>query len=137
MLFVINYAAYFAETLDRVFIFAEIFRSGMLSVPKGQKEAAFTLGMTKTQTFFRISLPQIIKRILPALSNEVISLIKTTSLAQIIGITEIFALAQKQASFQFSIVPLCVAGVIYLVLCAVITFAFHKAEKKLDYYTIT
>ena len=125
--FVANYAAYFAE----------IFRSGMLSVPKGQKEAAFTLGMTKTQTFFRISLPQIIKRILPALSNEVISLIKTTSLAQIIGVTEIFALAQKQASFQFSIVPLCVAGVIYLVLCAVITFAFHKAEKKLDYYTIT
>ena len=125
--FVFNYAAYFAE----------IFRSGMLSVPKGQKEAAFTLGMTKTQTFFRISLPQIIKRILPALSNEVISLIKTTSLAQIIGVTEIFALAQKQASFQFSIVPLCVAGVIYLVLCAVITFVFHKAEKKLDYYTIT
>ena len=125
--FVINYAAYFAE----------IFRSGMLSVPKGQKEAAFTLGMTKSQTFFRISLPQIIKRILPALSNEVISLIKTTSLAQIIGVTEIFALAQKQASFQFSIVPLCVAGVIYLILCGIITFAFHKAEKKFNYYTIT
>ena len=125
--FVINYAAYFAE----------IFRSGMLSVPKGQKEAAFTLGMTKTQTFFKISFPQIIKRILPALSNEVISLIKTTSLAQIIGITEIFALAQKQASYQFSIVPLCVAGVIYLCLCAIISFVFNRAEKKLDYYTIT
>ena len=124
--FVINYAAYFAE----------IFRSGMLSIPKGQKEAAFTLGMTKSQTFFRILLPQIIKRILPSLSNEVISLIKTTSLAQMIGVTEIFALAQKQASFSFSIVPLCVAGVIYLILCAVITFVFHKAEKKLDYYTI-
>ncbi len=127
----------FHISYDRFVAVIIAFVSGMLSVPKGQKEAAFTLGMTKTQTFFRISLPQIIKRILPALSNEVISLIKTTSLAQIIGITEIFALAQKQASFQFSIVPLCVAGVIYLVLCAVITFAFHKAEKKLDYYTIT
>ena len=125
--FVVNYAAYFAE----------IFRSGILSIPKGQKEAAFTLGFSKTQTFFRILLPQIIKRILPAMSNEVISLIKTTSLAQIIGITEIFALAQKQASYQFSILPLCVAGLMYLVLCTIITYALNKAEKKYSYYTIT
>ena len=125
--FVVNYAAYFAE----------IFRSGILSIPKSQKEAAFTLGFSKTQTFFRILLPQIVKRILPAMSNEVISLIKTTSLAQIIGITEIFALAQKQASYQFSILPLCVAGLMYLVLCTIITYAFNKAEKKYSYYTIT
>ena len=125
--FVVNYAAYFAE----------IFRSGILSIPKGQKEAAFTLGFSKTQTFFRILLPQIVKRILPAMSNEVISLIKTTSLAQIIGITEIFALAQKQASYQFSILPLCVAGLMYLVLCTIITYAFNKAEKKYSYYNIT
>ena len=125
--FVVNYAAYFAE----------IFRSGILSIPKGQKEAAFTLGFIKTQTFFRILLPQIVKRILPAMSNEVISLIKTTSLAQIIGITEIFALAQKQASYQFSILPLCVAGLMYLVLCTIITYAFNKAEKKYSYYNIT
>lgn len=125
--FVVNYATYFAE----------IFRSGILSIPKGQKEAAFTLGFSKTQTFFRILLPQIVKRILPAMSNEVISLIKTTSLAQIIGITEIFALAQKQASYQFSILPLCVAGLMYLVLCTIITYAFNKAEKKYSYYTIT
>ena len=125
--FVVNYAAYFAE----------IFRSGILSIPKGQKEAAFTLGFSKTQTFFRILLPQIVKRILPAMSNEVISLIKTTSLAQIIGITEIFALAQKQASYQFSILPLCVAGLMYLVLCTIITYAFNKAEKKYSNYTIT
>ena len=125
--FVVNYAAYFAE----------IFRSGILSIPKGQKEAAFTLGFSKTQTFFRILLPQIVKRILQAMSNEVISLIKTTSLAQIIGITEIFALAQKQASYQFSILPLCVAGLMYLVLCTIITYAFNKAEKKYSYYTIT
>lgn len=125
--FVVNYAAYFAE----------IFRSGILSIPKGQKEADFTLGFSKTQTFFRILLPQIVKRILPAMSNEVISLIKTTSLAQIIGITEIFALAQKQASYQFSILPLCVAGLMYLVLCTIITYAFNKAEKKYSYYNIT
>ena len=125
--FVVNYAAYFAE----------IFRSGILSIPKGQKEAAFTLGFSKTQTFFRILLPQIVKRILPAMSNEVISLIKTTSLAQIIGITEIFALAQKQASYQFSILPSCVAGLMYLVLCTIITYAFNKAEKKYSYYNIT
>ena len=125
--FVVNYAAYFAE----------IFRSGILSIPKGQKEAAFTLGFSRTQTFFRILLPQIIKRILPSMSNEVISLIKTTSLAQIIGITEIFALAQKQASYQSYVVPLCVAGLIYLILCTIITYVFNRAEKKYNYYTIT
>ena len=125
--FVINYAAYFAE----------IFRSGILSIPKGQREAAFTLGFSKTQIFIRIILPQVVKRILPSMSNEVISLVKTTSLAQIIGVTEVFALAQKQASFQFSILPLCVAALIYLALCTIITFAFNKLEKKFNYYTIT
>lgn len=124
--FVINYAAYFAE----------IFRSGINAIPEGQREAAYTLGMSKLQIFIRIVLPQVVKKILPALSNEVISLMKSTSLAQIIGITEMFALAQKQASFQFSIVPLCVAGVIYLLLCGVITFLFHRAEKRLEYYSI-
>lgn len=125
--FVINYAAYFSQ----------IFRSGILSIPKGQKEAAFTLGFSKTQTFFKIILPQVIKRILPSMSNEVISLVKTTSLAQIIGVTEVFALAQKQASFQFSILPLCIAALIYLALCTIITFVFNKLEKKFGYYTIT
>lgn len=125
--FVINYAAYFSQ----------IFRSGILSIPKGQKEAAFTLGFSKTHTFFKIILPQVIKRILPSMSNEVISLVKTTSLAQIIGVTEVFALAQKQASFQFSILPLCIAALIYLALCTIITFVFNKLEKKFSYYTIT
>ena len=125
--FVINYAAYFSQ----------IFRSGILSIPKGQKEAAFTLGFSKTQTFFKIILPQVIKRILPSISNEVISLVKTTSLAQIIGVIEVFALAQKQASFQFSILPLCIAALIYLALCTIITFVFNKLEKKFSYYTIT
>lgn len=123
---ILNYGAYFAE----------IFRTGINSIPKGQYEAAFTLGMGKKTTFFRIVLPQVIKRILPAMSNEVISLTKTTSLSQIIGVTEMFALAQKQASFQFSIMPLCIAGVFYLLLCGIITVIFHYFEKKLSYYKI-
>lgn len=123
--FVINYAAYFSE----------IFRSGINSIPKGQKEAAYTLGFNKVQTFLLIILPQVIKIILPSMSNEVISLVKTTSLAQIIGITEMFALAQKQASYNFSIVPLCIAGGYYLILVFLISVVFNKFEKKLEYYS--
>ena len=123
---VLNYGAYFAE----------IFRTGINSIPKGQYEAAFTLGMNKKITFFRIILPQVIKRILPAMSNEVISLTKTTSLAQVIGVTEMFALAQKQASYQFSIMPVCIAGIFYLALCGIITIIFHYFEKRLSYYKI-
>lgn len=123
--FVINYAAYFSE----------IFRSGINSIPKGQKEAAYTLGFNKVQTFLLIILPQVIKIILPSMSNEVISLVKTTSLAQIIGVTEMFALAQKQASYNFSIVPLCIAGGYYLILVFLISVVFNKFEKKLEYYS--
>lgn len=122
---VINYAAYFAE----------IFRSGINSISKGQKEAAYTLGFNKLQTFFLILLPQIIKIVLPPISNEVVSLLKTTSLAQIIGISEMFALAQKQANYYFSVMPLCIAGVYYLVLTFFISLIFNKAEKKLEYYS--
>ena len=104
--FTINYAAYFGE----------IFRSGIESIPKGQWEAAFTLGFNKTKTFFLIVLPQAIKRTLPAISNEVITLVRDTSLAQVIGITELFSIAQKQANFKFSIIPLIAAGVIYLII---------------------
>ena len=122
--FVINYAAYFSE----------IFRSGINSISQGQREAAYTLGFDKFQTFFLIILPQVIKVVLPPISNEVISLLKTTSLAQIIGVTEMFALAQKQASYNFSVIPLCIAGVYYLILVFVISIIFSKLEKKLDYY---
>lgn len=122
--FTINYAAYFAE----------IFRSGIESIPEGQKEAAYTLGFNKVQTFFEIVLPQVIKNVLPAMSNEVISLLKTTSLAQIIGVTEMFSLAQKQASYNFSIIPLCIAGVYYLILIFVVSIVFSYFEKKLSYY---
>lgn len=123
--FVINYAAYFAE----------IFRSGINSIQKGQKEAAYTLGFNKYQTFFLIELPQIVKVVLPPISNEVVSLLKTTSLAQIIGISEMFALAQKQANYYFSVMPLVIAGGYYLVLTFVVSVLFNKAEKKLEYYS--
>lgn len=123
--FVINYAAYFSE----------IFRSGINSIPEGQKEAAYTLGFNKVQTFFLILLPQVIKIVLPAMSNEVISLLKTTSLAQIIGVTEMFALAQKQASYNFSVIPLCIAGGYYLIMVFFVSIVFSRAEKKLQYYS--
>ena len=122
--FVINYAAYFSE----------IFRSGINSIPEGQKEAAYTLGFNKVQTFFLIILPQVVKIILPSMSNEVISLLKTTSLAQIIGVTEMFSLAQKQASYSFSITPLVLAGGYYLILVFFVSLLFNKCEKKLEYY---
>lgn len=122
--FVINYAAYFSE----------IFRSGLSSIPNGQYEASYTLGLNKFQTFVLIILPQVIKKILPASSNEVISLIKTTSLAQIIGISEMFSLAQKQSSYNFSILPLIIAGGYYLILVFIISVIFNKFEKKLNYY---
>lgn len=123
--FVINYAAYFAE----------IFRSGINSIPEGQKEAAYTLGFSKAQTFILIILPQVIKVILPAMSNEIISLIKTTSLAQIIGVTEMFSLAQKQASYNFSVIPLCIAGGYYLIFVFIVSIILNKAERKLEYYS--
>lgn len=122
--FSLNYAAYFGE----------IFRSGIESIAKGQWEAAFTLGFNKIKTFFIIVFPQAIKRVLPAISNEVITLVRDTSLAQVIGITELFSIAQKQANFKFSIVPLLIAGLIYLIISIILTLLFEFAEKKLDYY---
>jgi len=122
--FSLNYAAYFGE----------IFRSGIESISRGQWEAAYTLGFSKLQTFFIIIFPQAIKRVLPSISNEVITLVRDTSLAQVIGITELFSIAQKQANFKFSIVPLLVAGMIYLVVSLLLTVIFSYSEKKLDYY---
>lgn len=123
--FVINYAAYFSE----------VFRSGINSIPKGQWEAGFTLGFNKIQIFILIILPQVVKKILPAISNEVISLIKTTSLAQVIGVAEMFSFAQKQSSYNFSIIPLVIAGGYYLALVFLISIVFNKTEKKLEYYS--
>jgi len=122
--FSLNYAAYFGE----------IFRSGIESVPIGQREASITLGFNKVQTFFLIVLPQAIKKTIPSISNEVITLVRDTSLAQVIGITELFSIAQKQANFKFSIIPLILAGIIYLCVSLILTIIFNYTEKKLNYY---
>lgn len=122
--FSINYAAYFAE----------IFRGGIQSIGKGQYEAAAMLGLTKTQTFFRIILPQVVKRVVPASANEVITLVKDTSLAQVIAVTELFALAKKQQAVYASIYPLFVAGIFYYVANLVLSCLFSYVERKLDYY---
>lgn len=122
--FTLNYSAYFGE----------IFRGGIESIPKGQWEVAFTLGFTKVKTFFIIILPQAMKRILPSISNEVITLVRDTSLAQVIGVTELFAFAQKQANYKFSIIPLLIAGLIYLLISIILTYISNYAERKLEYY---
>ena len=122
--FSLNYAAYFAE----------IFRGGIESVDIGQNEAASSLGFTKMQTFFQIILPQVVKRVIPATANEVITLVKDTSLAQVIAVAELFSVANQQMSSYSSLVPLFMAGLFYLVMNTVLTILFGLIEKKLDYY---
>ena len=122
--FALNYAAYFAE----------IFRGGIESIPKGQYEAAAALGMTKVQTFFRIILPQVIKRIVPASSNEVITLVKDTSLANVVAYAEITLKAKQQMQLYASLVPLFIAGVFYFAMATILTALFSFIEKKLNYY---
>ena len=120
----INYAAYFAE----------IYRGGIESIPKGQYEAAKVLGYTSPQTFFRIILPQVIKRIIPAMGNEVITLVKDTALVSVIGVSELLMVAKERQSAMFSFVPLFIAGVFYFVMNWGVSFIFQKIEKKLSYY---
>ena len=122
--FSINYAAYFAE----------IFRGGIQSIPKGQYEAAAMLGLTRGQTFYRIILPQVVKRVVPASANEVITLVKDTSLAQVIAVTALFALAKKQQAAYASIYPLFVAGVFYYIANLLLSVLFAYVERKLNYY---
>ena len=122
--FVINYSAYFSE----------IYRSGLQSIDRGQYEASKVLGFTKAYTFFHIILPQVIKRILPALGNEVITLVKDTALAQTIGVAELFRVAQTASSRVFSTVPIFIAGVFYFVMNYIVSRLFTAGEKKLGYY---
>ncbi len=122
--FVLNYAAYFAE----------IFRGGIESIPKGQYEAAAALGMTKVQTFVRIILPQVIKRIVPASSNEVITLVKDTSLANVVAYAEITLKAKQQMQNYASLTPLFIAGIFYFAMATILTALFAFIEKKLSYY---
>ena len=121
--FILNYAAYFAE----------IYRSGIQSIPRGQYEAATVLGYTRSQTFMKIVLPQVIKRILPAMGNEIITLVKDTSLARIIAL-EMFSSARALAAREVSMIPYLIAGIIYWVINFFIEMILTRIEKKLAYY---
>ncbi len=122
--YVVNYSAYFAE----------IYRSGLQSIEKGQYEASRVLGFSRAHTFFFIVLPQVIKRILPSLANEVITLVKDTALAQTIGVAELFRVAQNASAREFSTVPIFVAGIFYFVMNFIVSKVFDLFEKKLSYY---
>ena len=122
--FALNYAAYFAE----------IYRSGIQAVPQGQHEAAQILGYSKSQTFFKIVFPQMAKNILPSVTNEVITLVKDTSLAFAISYTEMFTLAKQVAAAQTTIMPLFIAGVFYYIFNFVVAFVMEKIEKRMNYY---
>ena len=122
--FSINYAAYFAE----------IFRGGIESMPVGQYEAAKILGYSKAQTFLRIILPQVIKRILPAVTNETITLVKDTSLAFVVAVSEMFTIAKQIASAQTTMMPFVIAAVFYFVFNLLVAIVMDKIEKKLNYY---
>jgi len=121
--FIINYAAYFSE----------IYRGGIESISKGQYEAGQVLGMTKSQVFFKVILFQVIKRIVPPMGNEIITLVKDTSLARVINFVEIIRVAERSAN-QGHIWPLFYTGAFFLVFVGVLTVLFSKLEKKLDYY---
>lgn len=122
--FAVNYAAYFAE----------IYRGGIESIPVGQYEAAEVLGYSRSQTFFKIILPQVIKRILPAVTNEIITLVKDTSLAFTLAYNEVFSLAKQIAASQTSFMPFVIAGVFYFVANYAVAFGMERIEKAFDYY---
>ena len=122
--FAINYAAYFAE----------IYRGGIESMPVGQYEAAEVLGYTRLQTFFKIILPQVVKRILPSVTNEVITLVKDTSMAFTVSYQEMFTIGKQIANSQTSFVPFIVAGVFYYVFNAIVGFVMGRVEKRMNYY---
>lgn len=122
--FAMNYAAYFAE----------IYRGGIESMPVGQYEAARILGYNKAQTFFRIILPQVIKRILPSVTNEVITLVKDTSLAFVVAVAEMFTIAKQIASSQTTMMPFIIAAVFYYIFNLIVAVVMDKVERRLNYY---
>ena len=122
--FSINYAAYFAE----------IYRGGIESIPIGQYEAAEVLGYTRVQTFMRIILPQVIKRIMPSVTNEVVTLVKDTSMAFTVSYQEMFTIGKQIANSQTSFTPFLVAGVFYYIFNVVVDYVMGRIEKRLDYY---
>ncbi len=122
--FIINYAAYFAE----------IYRSGIQSIPRGQYEAAQVLGYSRGQTFMKIVLPQVVKRILPAIGNEVITLVKDTSLAFAIGVAEMFSTAKALVASQVSMLPFVFAAVFYWAFNFIVEIVLGRIEKRMNYY---
>ncbi len=122
--FAINYAAYFAE----------IYRGGIESMPIGQYEAANVLGYTKTQTFMHIILPQVVKRIMPSITNEVVTLVKDTSIAFCVSYQELFTIGKMIANSETSFTPFLIAGVFYFVFNAIVDLVMGRIEKRLDYY---
>ncbi len=124
MAFIINYAAYFAE----------IYRSGIQSIPRGQYEAAEVLGYSGSQTFVRIVLPQVVKRIMPSVTNEVITLVKDTSLAFSIGVIEMFSVAKQLVASQVSMLPFVIAAAFYWVFNLLIDLVAGRVEARLNYY---
>ena len=122
--FAINYAAYFAE----------IYRGGIESMPVGQYEAAYILGYNKAQTFFLIILPQVIKRILPSVTNEIITLVKDTSLAFVVAVAEMVTIAKQIASSQTTMMPFVIAGIFYFIFNLIVAVTMEKIEKKMNYY---
>ncbi len=123
--FGLNYAAYFAE----------IYRGGIESVPKGQYEAAAVLGYTRGQTFTRIIFPQVVKRIIPSITNEVITLVKDTSLAFVLSVAEMFTIAKQIVAAKGTVIPLVVAGLFYYIFNSVVAFIMAKIEKKFSFYS--
>lgn len=121
---ILNYSAYFAE----------IYRGGIESIPRGQWEAAKVLCYTKRQTFSVIILPQVVRRILPAMSNEVMTLVKDTALVQVVGVSELLRVAKETQSRLFSFMPLFVAGVFYLAMNWAVETSFARIERRLSYY---
>ena len=124
--FVINYSAYFSE----------IYRSGIQSIPRGQYEAGQVLGMTKSQIFFKVILLQVIKRIVPPMSNEIITLVKDTSLARVIAVREIIMEAEDYIRSAAIIWPLFYTGIFYLVFCGILTLLFNYLERRLSYFKV-
>ena len=122
--FGLNYAAYFAE----------IYRGGILAIDRGQQEAAKALGLSRAQTFFRITLPQTIKRVIPAVGNEVITLVKDTSLAFTIAVTEMFTIAKQLSAANTTMAPLIAAGVFYYIFNYIVALGMERLEKRFAYY---
>lgn len=122
--FILNYAAYFAE----------IYRGGIQSIPRGQYEAASVLGYTRLQTFMKIVLPQVMKKIMPAIGNEIVTLVKDTSLAFAIGVAEMFSVAKALVASQLNMLPFLFAAAFYWLFCLLVEFIMGRVEKKMAYY---